>query len=105
MSTERTKTRYAHISKVVTVCRATGEKVTRYEVKFRKKMQDGTVVDYQRRFDTLRQAEAEKAAALAAIAAGTYQPPTRSKQATINALQATASPQVTATVAEGLGRR
>ncbi|MFO1381668.1 MAG: site-specific integrase [Chitinivorax sp.] len=102
MSTERTKTRYAHISKVVTVCRATGEKVTRYEVKFRKKMQDGTVVDYQKRFDTLRQAEAEKAAALAAIAAGTYQPPTRSKQATINALQATASPQVTATVAEGL---
>ncbi len=51
MSPEKTKTRYAHVSKVVTTCRATGSKVTRYEVKLRKKMQDGTVVDYQKRFD------------------------------------------------------
>lgn len=102
MSIEKTKTRYAHISKVVTVCRATGEKITRYEVKFRKKMQDGTVVDYQKRFDTLRQAEAEKAAVLAAITAGTYQPPARSKKASIDASGTIATPRLTATVAEGL---
>lgn len=78
MSPEKTKTRYAHISKVVTTCRVTGSKVTR---KFRRKMQDGTVVDYQKRFDSLREAEAEKAAVLTAIVAGTYQPPARTEPA------------------------
>ena len=97
MTPQKTKTRHGNISKIVTTCRATGSKVTRYEVKFRKKMQDGTVVDYQKRFDSLREAEAEKATVLAAIAAGTYQPPARTKPA------ATEPESQAATVAQGLG--
>ncbi|MFO1381422.1 MAG: hypothetical protein U1F63_13865, partial [Chitinivorax sp.] len=60
MSQQKTKTRHGNIFKVVTTCRATGEPAVKYEVKFRKKMQDGTVIDYQRRFDSLREAEREK---------------------------------------------
>lgn len=101
MSVEKTKTRYSHIHKVVTNCRSTGSKVTRYEVKFRKKMPDGTVVDYQKRFDTLRQAESAKAVALGAVLAGTYQPPARSKETTIVSAGTVATP-LTATVSEGL---
>jgi len=82
MSQQKTKTRHGNIFKVVTTSRATGEQVTRYEVKFRKRMQDGSVVDYQRRFDSLREAEREKAAVLASIADGSYQPPAKAKQIT-----------------------
>lgn len=68
----KTKTRSANIYKVSTQSRSTGETVTRYEVKLRRKLTDGRIVDYQRRFDSLRLAEQHRNRVLADIQNGTY---------------------------------
>lgn len=91
----REKTKQAYISRVNTRHRATGELITRYEVRFRRKMPDGTVVEYQKRFDRVDIARKERDRVLTEIALGTYKPKA-SKQ---DELTAEASGL---TVAEGL---
>ena len=69
----KTKTRSANIYKVSTQSRSTGETITRYEVRLRRKLPNGKTVDYQRRFDTLRQAEQHRNQVVADIQNGTYE--------------------------------
>lgn len=69
----KTKTRSANIYKVSTQSRSTGEIITRYEVRLRRKLSDGRIVDYQRRFDTLRLAEQHRNQVLADIQNDRYE--------------------------------
>ncbi len=76
-SANRVKTKQGNIFKIATIDRATGREITRYELKLRRRLPDGSVIDYQKRFNSQRAAEQDKLRVLAEILAGTFEKPRR----------------------------
>lgn len=76
-SADRVKTKQGNIFKIKTIDRATKRKITRYELKLRRRLPDGSVIDYQKRFNSQRAAEQDKVRVEAEIMAGTFEKPRR----------------------------